>query len=131
MPRAWFRNGGRVHEPGYDIAVDASGRRPGVAYAVGALAPGGVCTGVGFYLFRGTPLPVWRMYLQSTTFRTGLSHPSADIPKVLQLVAAGAFDPAKVTSGFAHWDLAHEAFLERGTKVVVSRPRLHSPNGRG
>jgi alcohol dehydrogenase len=121
----WFRKGMRVHEPGYEIAVDASGQRAGVAYAVRALAAGGTCTGVGFYFFKGTPLPLWRMFLNCCTFRTGLSHPSADIPKVLRLVQDGSFNPAKVTTTVASWDEADEAFLEPGTKVVVSRPPLH------
>lgn len=125
---AWFRHGRPAAEGGYDIAVEASGRRAGIDYAMRSLAVGGVCTGVAFYFFKGTPLPLWRMYLKSTSFRTGLSHPSADIPAVIDLVRAGRFDPSKVTTVVGPWEDAPTVFLQRGTKAVVQRPRTTAPS---
>jgi len=119
----WLRKGTPLHAGGYAVAVDASNHRWGVDYALRALAPGGTATSVGFYLFQGTPLPLWQMYLNGSTFRTGLSNPRADLPAVLELVASGRFQPAKVTTRVAEWDDAAEALLEPGTKVVVARPR--------
>jgi alcohol dehydrogenase len=108
---------------GYDISVDASNEERGLDYAVRSLASGGVCTSVGFYFRRGTPLPLWRMYLDGTSFRTGLSNPRADLPDVLALVRAGGFHPELVTTRIAEWDSADEAVLDRdATKVVVTRP---------
>jgi threonine dehydrogenase-like Zn-dependent dehydrogenase len=63
------------------------------------------------------------MYLDGTTFRTGLSNPRADLPDVLALVRAGRFHPELVTTRVAEWDSADEAVLDRdATKVVVTRP---------
>jgi threonine dehydrogenase-like Zn-dependent dehydrogenase len=122
---AWFRRGSAVHAPGYEIAVEASGVRAGLDHALRSVAPGGVCTGVGFYFFKSTPLPLWQMFMNSVTFRTGMSHPNADIPAVLRLVGQGAFDPMKVTTTVAPWEEADRAFLEPGSKVIVQRERLH------
>ncbi len=120
----WFRRGAPASGDGYDISVDASNEERGLDYAVRSLASGGVCTSVGFYFRRGTPLPLWRMYLDGTSFRTGLSNPRADLPDVLALVRTGRFHPELVTTRVADWDSAHEAVLDRAaTKVVVARPR--------
>src|SRR5207302_1512688 len=74
----WFRSGEPIHPGGYPIAVDASSTTEGLAYALRALSPGGVCTGVGFYLRKGTPLPLWPMYLKTATLQVGISHPRRD-----------------------------------------------------
>jgi alcohol dehydrogenase len=119
----WLRKGTPIHVGGYAVTVDASNHRWGLDYAVRTLAPGGTATSVGFYLFKGTPLPLWQMYLNESTFRIGLSNPRADLPAVLELVASGRFQPGKVTTRVADWDDAAEAFLEPGTKAVVARAR--------
>ena len=120
----WFKRGTPVTGAGYDISVDASNEERGLDYAVRSLASGGVCTSVGFYFRRGTPLPLWRMYLDGTSFRTGLSNPRADLPDVLDLVRTGRFHPELVTTRVADWDSADEAVLDRGaTKVVIARCR--------
>ena len=117
----WFRRGEPICKGGYPITVDASNSRSALRYAVRALAPGGVCTSVGFYFWSGTGLPLWHMYLNGSTFRTGMSNSRADLPAVLELVASGAFEPGRITTRVAAWDTASEAFLERATKVVVAR----------
>jgi threonine dehydrogenase-like Zn-dependent dehydrogenase len=124
----WFKQGLPASGGGYDISVDASNEERGLDYAVRALASGGVCTSVGFYFRRGTPLPLWRMYLDGTSFRTGLSNPRADLPDVLALVREGRFHPELVTTHVAAWDSADEAILDRdATKVVVTRPSRTLP----
>jgi threonine dehydrogenase-like Zn-dependent dehydrogenase len=121
----WLREGAPVLRGGYEVSVDASNHRWGLDHAVRALAPGGTATSVGFYLFKGTPLPLWQMYLNESSFRIGLSNPRADLPPVLDLVASGRFQPGRITSRVADWADAAEAFLEPGTKAVVTRPRLY------
>jgi len=120
----WFQRAVPASGRGYDISVDASNEERGLDYAVRALASGGVCTSVGFYFRKGTPLPLWRMYLDGTSFRTGLSNPRADLPDVLALVGEGRFHPELVTTRVADWDTADEAVLDRdATKIVLVRPR--------
>jgi threonine dehydrogenase-like Zn-dependent dehydrogenase len=124
----WFRRGVPLVGGGYPITVDASNARAALNYAVRALAPGGVCTSVGFYFWKRTALPLWQMYLNSSTFRIGLSNPRADLPAVLELVSSRAFEPGRITTTVAGWDSADRAFLEPGTKMVVARPRLGRPS---
>ena len=117
----WYRRGRSTSGDGYPITVDASSTTAGLTYALDVLAPGGTCTGVGFYVRRGTPLPLWKMYMKSATLRVGVSHPSADLPAVLRLIEQGLFDPAKVSTLVADWDDAPRALLEHSTKVVIRR----------
>jgi alcohol dehydrogenase len=121
----WFQRGEAPHQGGYPIAVEASSTVAGLRFALGALAPGGRCTSVGFYLRKGTPLPLWRMYLKSATLHVGVSHPRAALPDVLPLVASGAIRPGRMTTLLADWKDAAQAFLEPSTKVVVQRAILH------
>jgi alcohol dehydrogenase len=118
----WFRRGAIPPAPRYPIAVDASSRRDGLEYAIRAVAPGGVCTAVGYYLRAGTPLPLWHMFLKGTRLHVGVSNPRADLPDVLDLIASGRFRPAAVTSRVAPWQDASEALLDRdAAKVVLTR----------
>jgi threonine dehydrogenase-like Zn-dependent dehydrogenase len=120
----WFQSGQPVYHRGYGIAVDASSTTRGLTYALAALAPGGICTGVGFYVRQGTPLPLWNMYLKSATLHVGFANARADLPALLALIERKAFDPTVVTSLLAPWDDAPSALLERSTKVVLHREPL-------
>ena len=122
-PRArWLRGGLPPLPTRYPIAVDASNREAGLEFAIRGLAPGGVCTAVGFYFRCGTPLPLWHMFLKGARLHVGVSNPRADLPAVLDLIASGRFDPTRVTARISRWDESPDAFLERGpAKVVVAR----------
>jgi threonine dehydrogenase-like Zn-dependent dehydrogenase len=120
----WFRSGAPARAGGYAISVEASSDPRGLHYALRALAPEGTCTAVGFYLRRGTPLPLWEMYLKGVTFKTGLGHARGALPDVLELVSSGRFDPATVTSVVADWSDAPRLFTEPHIKPVVVRAPL-------
>jgi threonine dehydrogenase-like Zn-dependent dehydrogenase len=120
----WFRNGEPAHHDGYPISVDASSGVAGLTYALRALAPGGTCTAVGFYVRRRTPLPLWRMFLNSTTLHVGLSQPRRDLVRMLALVSSRPMPLERVVTVEAAWDDAPRALLEDATKVVVRRPPL-------
>ena len=120
----WYRQQAPRRSGVYPISVDASARPDGLRYAIRSLAPGGTCTSVGFYFQKKTSLPLMQMYTNDATFHTGISHPRADLPEVLDLIASGKFKPEKVTTVLANWEDASEAYLERTTKVVVHRPAL-------
>jgi len=121
---SWYRRGSSLRSAGYPITVDASSTTAGLSYALSALAPGGNCTGIGFYVRKATPLPLWKMYMACATLRIGLSHPRADLPAVLALIEQGRFDPRQVTTLVADWADAPHALLERTTKVVLRRSPL-------
>lgn len=121
---AWYRKNAPRRNGSYPITVDASANREGLRFAIRSLAPGGVCTSVGYYFQKGTSIPLMQMYANSSTLHTGISNPRADLPSVLELIKSKKFQPEKITTVLSHWDDAPEAFLERTTKVVVHRPTL-------
>ena len=118
----WYRKNAPEVSGKYPITVDASMKTDGLRYAVRSLAPGGVCTSVGYYFKKGTSLPLLQMYANDSTLHLGVSHPRATLPEVLDLIASGKFHPEKITTLLANWEDAAEAFLARTTKVVVHRP---------
>jgi alcohol dehydrogenase len=128
-PRARWRRGALPPLAArYPITVDASNREAGLEFAIRALAPGGVCTAVGFYFRCGTPLPLWHMYLKGARLHVGVSHPGADLPGLLDLVANGRFDPTPVTARVSGWEDSPEAFLDRdAAKAVVARAGAFDP----
>lgn len=105
----------------YAITVDASATPAGLAHALLAVEPGGVCTSVGIYYTERTPVPLRAMYGTGMTFITGRAHARAALPAVIDLIAAGRFDPALVTTCVAAWDDAPEALLDPGPKTVLAR----------
>lgn len=122
--RSWFERGAPPLRGGYPITVDASSTATGLKYAIDVLAPGGTCTALGFYFRRGTPLPLWSMYLNDATLRIGVAHAREHLPAVLDLIAQKRFNPSVVTTLLSPWDDAPRALLEPSTKVVLQRPRL-------
>jgi threonine dehydrogenase-like Zn-dependent dehydrogenase len=107
----------------YDVSVEASSRAAGLRLALRALAPGGVCTGVGYYLASGTRLPLMRMYATDATLRLGVSHARAVLPDLLAFVARTGFPAERVTTLTAGWDDAPRAYAARTTKLVLQRER--------
>jgi alcohol dehydrogenase len=120
----WFGRARSGADADYAITVDASGTTDGLHHALASLTKGGVCTALAFYLRRGTPLPLWSMYMKSTTLHVGVSQPRAQLPALLRLIESGAFDPTQVTPLLGNWGDAERILLEPATKVVVRRERL-------
>ena len=105
----------------YDIVVEASSRAAGLRRAIRALAPGGVCTAVGYYLGSGTRVPLMRMYATDATLRVGVSHARAVLPELLAFIERSGFEAERVTTLTADWDDAPSAYAARTTKVVLRR----------
>lgn len=120
----WFRKNAPQLGGQYPITVDASMDQDGIGFAIRSLAPGGTCTSVGYYFQKGTSIPLMQMYANDSTLHTGISHPRASLPEVLDLIVSKKFQPEKITTVSANWEDAAEAFLERTTKVVVHRPSI-------
>jgi threonine dehydrogenase-like Zn-dependent dehydrogenase len=111
------------HRGGYDIAVEATSRPRGLRQALTAVAPGGICTAVGYYLAAGTRIPLMRMYATDVTLHLGVSHPRAVLPQLLAFLAATGFPAESVTTLVADWDDAPHAYRARTTKVILQRDR--------
>lgn len=105
----------------YPITVDASADPDGLACALRSVEPGGVCTSVGIYFAKTTPVPLLDMYGADVTFKTGRTNASAIIPRVLELVRSGRLHPERLTTKRATWEEAPEALGDRSAKVVVVR----------
>src|SRR4029077_16274597 len=82
----------------YLICVDASASVEGLGYALRSLAPGGVCTGVGYYFARKGGLPLMQMYINDSTLHVGVSLPRAVLPSLLALLPTGKFKPQTITT---------------------------------
>jgi alcohol dehydrogenase len=108
----------------YDVVVEATSRAAGLRRSLRALAPGGICTAVGYYLATGTALPLMRMYATDATLRVGVSHARAVLPDLLAFVARTGFPAERVTTLTAAWDEAPSAYARRTTKVVLQRDPL-------
>jgi threonine dehydrogenase-like Zn-dependent dehydrogenase len=129
--RPLHRRTGRYQSPGrdrpstrYPIVVDASGERGALEHAVRSLTAGGVCTSVTPYFTAGTRLPLWTMYVQQSSFVTGLANARAELPAVLRAVAEGRLRPELVTGLLADWEDAPSALLTPVAKVIVTRPQV-------
>ena len=105
----------------YDIVVEASSRAAGLRRAIRSLAPGGICTAVGYYLATATRVPLMHMYATDASLRVGVSHARAALPDLLAFVARSGFPAERVTTLTADWEDAPTAYAARTTKVVLQR----------
>ncbi|WP_330252987.1 alcohol dehydrogenase catalytic domain-containing protein [Nocardia sp. NBC_00565] len=108
----------------YDIAVEATSTAAGVDLALRALAPGGYCTPVGYYLPPGTKVPLMHMYANDATLHISVSHVRPVLPDLLDFIARTDFPAEHVTTLLADWDDAPHAYTSRTTKLVLHRPPL-------
>lgn len=112
---------GAARGRGYDVVVEATSRAPGLRHAIGALAPGGICTAIGYYLASGTRVPLMRMYATDATLRLGVCHARAVLPALLAFIHRTGFPAERVTTLTADWEDAPSAYTARTTKVVLHR----------
>jgi threonine dehydrogenase-like Zn-dependent dehydrogenase len=110
----------------YDVVVEATSRAWGLRRALRALAPGGLCTAVGYYLSATTRVPLMRMYATDGTLRVGVSHARAVIPALLAFIDRTGFPAERVTTLHGDWDDAPSAYAARTTKVVLQREPLQA-----
>ncbi len=105
----------------FPITVDGGAARESLAFALRAAEPGGWCTSVGIIYEPETPVPLFEMYADGVNFHIGRAMARDAMPAVLDLIANGKIDPARVTSNVVGWDGAAEAVLQTQTKLIVER----------
>jgi alcohol dehydrogenase len=105
----------------WPIVVDAGLSPAGLAYAIRATEPEGVCQLVSFYAGPPTPVPLGRMYTLGIRFLVGRCHAAALLPEVVRLIEAGTLRPEAITTRVVDWDSAADAWLEPAIKLVVRR----------
>ena len=106
----------------FPVTVDASMNADGLGCALRSTGPDGVCTSIGIYL-KDTAVPLFDMYVNGVSFRTGRGHARPAIPVLIDLVASGRLRPELVTSQVADWESAPEALADPPRKLVLTRDR--------
>ncbi len=106
----------------FDVTVDASGLREGLAFALRSTGPAGTCTCTAGAVHRGadTAVPVYEMYQHSVTMRTGWVSTRPLVEHPLGLLQRGEIDPLTVAQ-VVSWQDAPAALGQPFTKVVVTR----------
>ncbi len=106
------------------LVVDASADRRGLAGAIRATAPDGVCSCAGT-LHASVRVPASVMFGRNVTLTVSRSHIRTVIPAVLDLIASGRIRPEGVTTTRSSFDDAPEALrahlLTADTKTVLVR----------
>jgi alcohol dehydrogenase len=104
------------------LTIDGSASPAGLDLAIAMTAEDGFCNSLGS-LHTRAKIPAGLMFGRNVTLHVGRSHARAEIPAVLDLVAAGAIRPAKVTTNVADLDAAPRALREHvlgeATKTVL------------
>ncbi|MEM7184122.1 MAG: alcohol dehydrogenase catalytic domain-containing protein [Spirochaetota bacterium] len=105
----------------YMLTVDASASEKGIRSALRSTEPGGTCTSTGIYFSNEIKFPLWDMYNNDITFKTGVAHSGKYIPKVMDLLQTKKIEPQKVITKKVPWEDAKEGYKEKTTKLVVIR----------
>jgi len=106
----------------FPITVDSSADPDGLRLALRSTAPDGICTSTAIYFAEQPSLPLLEMYTKGITFRTGRVHAREAIPHVLELAAARAIEPERITTRVVPWADADAALAECDwTKLVIER----------
>jgi alcohol dehydrogenase len=108
----------------YDIVIEGTSTATGVDLGLRALAPGGLCSAVGYYLPPGTKVPLMHMYANDATLKIGVSHTRPVLPALLDFVDSTGFPAELVTTMLADWDDAPAAYEAHTTKLILHRPPL-------
>ncbi|HEY6480136.1 MAG TPA: alcohol dehydrogenase catalytic domain-containing protein [Streptosporangiaceae bacterium] len=105
----------------YPVTVSTSARPEALVATLRATWPGGVCTCTSiFFGDRALPLPLWWMYTSGVRFVTGRVNARADIPAVLDVLAAGT-DLAPAVESVVEWADAPAAWAGLRGKTIVTR----------
>ena len=93
------------------LTVDATGTPAGLRHVLRHTAPDGICSCV-WSLHRRASIPLAACYIRNITLHVGRCHVRAVTPEVLDLMAAGRFQPELVTTNIASFDDAPAALRE-------------------
>jgi threonine dehydrogenase-like Zn-dependent dehydrogenase len=92
----------------------------GLGCALRSTGPDGVCTSIGIYP-RDTAVPLFQMYLNGVSFRTGRGHARPAILALIELMASGRLRPELVTSQVADFQSASDALSDPPRKLILTR----------
>ncbi len=102
------------------VVVENSGTPEGLAAAVRATEPYGRLTSVAIHFASPVPMPLLQMYTRGITLHTSRADARRLLPAVLDDVAGGRLDPARMPTTLAPMDEAAERWLRPATKLVLT-----------
>ena len=102
----------------FPIVVDANVLDPGRNLAFSSVEPCGTVTSVSGGASAMSSLPLQKMYLKGVRYEIGRVHAVATARPVLDLVADGTLDPARLVSSVVSFSEAVAGMTSPGTKVV-------------
>jgi alcohol dehydrogenase len=102
----------------FPITVDANVLDAGRNLALRSVEACGVCTSVSGGAAPTAVLPLQHMYLKGVRYEVGRVHACSTAPLVLDLIASGVLDPARVTPEVIPFSGAVDGMLSPSTKVV-------------
>ena len=105
----------------YPITVDASMDTDLLVIALRATAPAGECSVSTMYPGGLTAVPLFEMFQNCVTLRTGQPHIRAHLEPVLRMVASGVLNLSAITSAVVDWESAPAAFASGRGKTVCVR----------
>ena len=73
------------------------------------------------YLGQTASVPLFEMYVDGLTYRTGRVHARATIPSMLALLASGRPVPTPVTTAVIDWERAPDGLTGSYTRLVMAR----------
>jgi len=109
----------RWHE-NHDIVVDAAGDPKALNMALRSAREFGIATSVSIFFNNKVPVPYLEMYNKSISFNVGRTLAKEYTPLVLNLINSQKIDVGKIVSQTASFSEAKEAWLEPGTKLVIT-----------
>ena len=105
-------------EQKFPIVVDANVLDAGRNFALRSVEPCGVCTSVSGGASSNSSIPLQSMYLKGIRYEVGRVHACATARPVLDLVKAGALDPARIINKVVPFSEAVDGMLLPVPKVV-------------
>lgn len=101
------------------ITVDNTGDVEGLACTIRSTDDYGTCTPVSIHFTETTSVPLLEMYTKGITLEVGRADSRRHLASVLELAAAGRFDPRDVDTTVVPFADAAEAWLAPATKLVL------------
>lgn len=111
------------HHPTASLVIDISADPRGLAAALRATAPDGVCTSAAG-LYRGARIPTGLMFARNVSLHVGRTHARAHMPNVLELMQEHLLHPETVATVVDRFDDAprvlHEHYVGDAIKTIVT-----------
>lgn len=110
-----------VRAGSYTITVCSANEVDALKLALRATEPDGTCSVNTIFFQDDVPLPMFSMYTRGVRLVTGRVNARAVMPKALDLIVDGAFQPAAVTDAVVAWSDAADALVAEPRKLVIHR----------